>query len=186
MHEKLDYLAALIRANGYTLDLYPPLSREEITTILHTHGVLGCEEIMQLYTWANGTDEATSIGMFRDARFISLARTLESREYVPLYEPGLPCVEMESAKILPFADIWGYQYGIYCDTIHKLHHPIISISEDFGIAFKHFDAMLDTCIGWWSQTPPEIDTLDMRGPIWYQWNSVDGDPFYIDRLNLSV
>jgi hypothetical protein len=184
MHEQLDQLVALLIQHGNIIERNAPLDEAVIRAKLMDQQLPCCDELIQLYTWADGTNEDTSDPMFRDENFISLDRAIEVYAQVQDYQVSFGYFGLDSTKVVPFAELWGHLYVLYCGDIARLHRPIISLGDELAIVYKSFNAMIDTCIGWWSQSPPDKDVQDMDGPIWVQYNAVDGDPAYIAKLNV--
>jgi hypothetical protein len=185
MHIKLNQLVNLLVQHGNIIQLNSPLQASDIQSKLVNHQLACCDELIHLYTWANGTDEDVSRPMFRDERFISLDRGIELYHLVQDYQQDFDFFGLKSTKVVPFAELWGHLYVLYCDDFHKLHHPILSLGDELAIMYKSFDSMLDTCIAWWSQNPPDADVQDTTGSVWLQHNTVDGDPMYIHKLNVG-
>ncbi len=181
MHNKLNILRALIQSHGRYIEYYDALDRSTITTTMKSNRIVWNEEIRMLYTWANGTNESISDPLFRDCCFISLKRVLEQKDIISAYQGFLSVIGIDIARMIPFASRWGNTYALYYGSIQKLNNPIVSFADTFSIEYKNMDSMLDTCIGWWSQNPPDTER-DLSGKIWYHYNAVDGDPFYIENL----
>jgi hypothetical protein len=183
VHEMLDRLLGLLQAEGKVFYSNPPLEAASIQSSLHSRQLPCCDELIQLYTWANGTEYSMSDTLFRGEVFIPLEMANEEQGRVSWAQEEFAHRGLDFGRAVPFASFWQHVYVIYVGDIGELHHPIIYIGENVSIEYKDMRAMLDTCLGWCLLDAPEEELRDLRGPTWYKHNTVAGKPNYIDELH---
>jgi hypothetical protein len=183
MHEMLDRLLVLKQAEGDVFYINPPLDAATIQATLDAHHLPCCDELIELYTWANGTEYSMSDTLFRDEVFISLEMAIEEHARVDWAKEEFAHRGLDFGRAVPFASFWGHVYVIYVGDIGELHHPIISIGDEVAMMYKDMPAMLATCLGWCLLDKSEDDFHNMSSPAWYEHNTVAGNPNYIDELH---
>jgi hypothetical protein len=183
MHELLDRLLVLKQAEGDVFYINPPLDAATIQATLDAHQLPCCDELIQLYTWANGTEYSMSDTLFRGGVFIPLEMAMEEQVRLGWAQEEFAHRGLDFGRAVPFASFWGHVNVIYVGDIGELHHPIIYIGDNVAIEYKDMRAMLDTCLGWCLLDEPEEELRDLRGPTWCAHNTVAGNPNYIDELH---
>lgn len=176
---KLTQMITTFKQKGFDIDekFKPGLSKEEI---LKKTGALSFAippEIVELYTWRNGTldpwyDSTKPLLIFRDYSFVDLDHSLETVSSIKQYY-GVK-------NVFPFAT---FQEGSLVIPVKpfsifkNIERPIISIHQGTELYFYSFSTMLDTVIEWIEKDvnrPYDYESLskkaDLELDIWQKHN----------------
>jgi hypothetical protein len=168
---------------GYPVDQHflPSLSREYIQRKISQYPFYFPEELIELYTWHNGTNEEDFL-MFGDMAWLSLENSISEYELMMeafWSEGDNEEIGLEPEKMFPFAGLTGFNlYLSYpgqkmCPTLEL---PIIGTGK--GVLdpyYNSFTSMLDTVEEWFKVGEHDEYSCNiqegLRDEIWHKHNA---------------
>lgn len=183
IRELLEELRTAFISRGVDVDstLKAGLTREEVLEKTASLDFPLPEELIELYTWRNGTEDDSHLFRFRDNPFISLERALvEQKELAGCYGDA-STFEADGFRLdrsFPFAAFEGSWYMLVCAS-HRLKspekHPVVNVFEGIDLYFHSLESMLRTCIDWvrdphWTEGSGLGLHEDVETAIWNRHN----------------
>ncbi len=179
-------LADAYELQGVTVraNLRPGVSREVVLKALAPLGIAVPEEVIELYSWANGHileedwDHHRHV-RFRDGVFLSVERIVGEYAGVQQFygqDSTLADDRIDLRSIVPISSYEGAWNVVACGA-HlsgtQFDHPVFHVHQGIDMYFHSVESMLRTCIDWVSSPHWEhLTTLprDIEMEIWRRHN----------------
>jgi len=174
---KLDNMLNSVRKKVPDIEkhFFPGLSKTEIVEMTNQLPFAFPPELIELYTWRNGTrniwmDTAEPLFLFRDHSFLPLDKAIEERDPIVRYY-GV-------TNVFPFASHQGSYLVLPSESFSydkRFERPVVSIFQGIDLFFFSFSIMLDTIIEWFERgvhTPYKFESIDekLENEVWNKHN----------------
>jgi len=165
-------------------NLRPGLAEDEIRKIVSPLQIVLPDEVIELYRWRNGSidefdQDLYRVLSFRDNTFISLQRGVEEYQSIQAtygLDSTLHRDRVDLRACFPISSFMGSWDTVACGAHlfgNQFDHPVIRVFQGVDMYFHSIKAMLNTCIGWvsnseWKPVQGLPDNIEMS--IWTRYN----------------